>query len=122
MADNPVQMRFYAVARTPDNKVKVGPDLGGRKHKSLFIVYLKRGPKFKEKTEQQKIIRKVGKYCGDIVRNKFRGGGENWTKRKLAYKICTQTIFDKAGYDISKVPSVLNEATKSEIESKLSGL
>ena len=122
MAENSVQLRYYGVIRRTDNRVKVGPDLGGRKHKSPLILYFKQGPKFKEKTLQQKVVKRVGEFCGDIIRGKFEGKGDMWVKRKRAYTICTRYIFEKAGHDLSKVPDVLNENTRREIEEKLSKL
>ncbi len=112
------------ILRTPDNRVKVGPDLGGRKHKSLFIVYGKKGPEFRELTPQQKVIKKVGEFCGDLIEGNFGGGGENWTRRKKAYKVCTRKIFteiltrDITSYTPEEVARLLQE-NKAKIEEAL---
>jgi len=79
-------IRAFGVVRTTDNKVskEAGGDLGGRKHKSPLMIYFRGPPTFTEKTEQQKAISLIGKYCRERMKNKDYKG------RKLAVRECAE--------------------------------
>jgi len=80
--------RMYGILRKTNNTVRsdiaVGSQPGKSRHKSFVILYFKRGPKFKEKTTQQKAIALIGKYCAA----KMEGKGVK--ERKLAAKKCAE--------------------------------
>lgn len=82
--------RYYMIMRTPDNKLKKYPDLGGRKHKSFRVLYIKKAPHFKEKTAQQTRIGNVGETCGPIL----QGMELDFNSRRFAMGTCAALAYD----------------------------
>lgn len=79
---------LFGILRKTNNRVTpekaVGSQPGRSKHKSFVMIYFKKGPEFKKKTEQQKAIAAIGKYCGPKIE------GKGYVERKKALKACAE--------------------------------
>lgn len=90
-------LRAFGILRRTDNRVHVGPDLGGRRHKSPYMLYFRGAPTFREHTPQQNTIPKLGVICGFIAKGVIPGPKENWTARKIFFEECAPILSEYAG-------------------------